>query len=239
MSTSPLEFDSIIIPLVDGYTILDIGCGGGKWGFLLRLYWWCTEKGKEESDYRKRKIDPQAERLDGFDIFLPHLKKLKSRKIYDNLIYGDACTLPFKDNSFDVCIASEVLEHLEKDIGIKFLKEAERVSKKSVILTTPKYPGKYGGVLTVDGFNPFDQHVSQWTFKELKKRGYNVFGVGFHILGISLLSPIAKKLFGINSLRQTISFYLSPFSYKFPTFAEYYVAKKTLKDKEHENCYNR
>jgi ubiquinone/menaquinone biosynthesis C-methylase UbiE len=222
---------------VDGYRILDIGCGGGKWGFLLRLYWWCTEKGKEESDYRKRKIDSQPKRLDGIDIFLPHLKKLKDRKIYDNLIYGDACVLPFKDNSFDVCIASEVLEHLDKDIGIKFLKEAERISKKSVILTTPKYPGKYGGVLTVDGFNLFDQHVSQWTLKELEKNGYKVFGVGFHILGNSLLSPIAKKLFGIDNFRQRISFYLSPLSYKFPVFAEYFVAKKSFK--KHENCYNR
>ena len=44
-------------------------------------------------------------------------------------------TLPHKDKLFDVCVATEVLEH-QKDPR-KFIEELIRVSKKRILLTTP------------------------------------------------------------------------------------------------------
>ena len=50
-------------------------------------------------------------------------------------VVGTAEDLPFADNSFDIVLLSEILEHLEKpEIA---LREATRVAKLKVILTVP------------------------------------------------------------------------------------------------------
>ena len=51
---------------------------------------------------------------------------------------GSLYQIPFNDNSFDLVICSEVLEHL-KDPG-KSLKELHRVSRKYAILSVPREP---------------------------------------------------------------------------------------------------
>jgi len=46
--------------------------------------------------------------------------------------------LPFEDNEFDIVIASDVIEHLEKpDDGIMLLKESIRVGKNMIYMSTP------------------------------------------------------------------------------------------------------
>jgi SAM-dependent methyltransferase len=52
-------------------------------------------------------------------------------------VVADIRSLPFKDNSFDVAVAFEVLEHIPfKDIE-KALNELRRVSRKAVIISLP------------------------------------------------------------------------------------------------------
>ena len=36
MSTSPLVFDAYVLNNVLGTRFLDVGCGHGKWGYLLK-----------------------------------------------------------------------------------------------------------------------------------------------------------------------------------------------------------
>ncbi len=50
-------------------------------------------------------------------------------------VVGDAHDLPLKDNSFDCCILSEILEHVHNPILV--LKEAARVAREKVIFTVP------------------------------------------------------------------------------------------------------
>ena len=52
--------------------------------------------------------------------------------------YGDIHKLPYKDNSFDYVICSEVLEHVENPI--KAMQELKRVTKKRLIITVPNEP---------------------------------------------------------------------------------------------------
>jgi SAM-dependent methyltransferase len=49
------------------------------------------------------------------------------------LVVGDACELPFADQSFDVVVARHILEHLP--YPQRFLSEVKRVSKKLFIAT--------------------------------------------------------------------------------------------------------
>lgn len=100
-------------------TILDVGCGEG-FG-LARIH--AANIGKElyGIDFLERAI------ILGMDIH-PYL----------SLRQGDIYNLPYKNDSFDVVLCSEVLEHLEHPQ--KAIKELQRVSKKHCIITVPNEP---------------------------------------------------------------------------------------------------
>jgi ubiquinone/menaquinone biosynthesis C-methylase UbiE len=201
--SSPPTLDPIVLPLIEGQRILDVACGRGKWGYLLRTNYWCTKHGKsdEEPDY-----------LVGVDIFLPFLTKVKYHRIYDDLIQCHVSYLPFKDRCFDAVLASEIIEHLEHSEGMLLLSEIERTAKKVVILTTPNLLRKRGGLNTPEGFNPYEKHVTRWGIKLLRARRYKVYGVGFLPF---VLSPILNAI-------------LSPISFIIPYLSTHIVAIKFI-----------
>ncbi len=49
-------------------------------------------------------------------------------------VIADGCNLPFKDNSFDIVVSVDVLEHIPKEMREKFLKELKRVCRKMILL---------------------------------------------------------------------------------------------------------
>lgn len=100
-------------------TILDAGCGEG---FILdRL---------QEAQIGKNLvgIDISKDAINLGKILFPKL----------DLRVGDITKLPFKNNSYDVVICTEVLEHLKNPR--KALKEMIRVSKKYLVLSVPNEP---------------------------------------------------------------------------------------------------
>ena len=83
--------------------ILDVGCGDGFYLHLLHS------------------LFPDA-KIIGVDMDKNALKSasLNVRGKNVKLKYGDVCNLRFRDNSFDVVLASEVLEHVQDDArGLK------------------------------------------------------------------------------------------------------------------------
>jgi ubiquinone/menaquinone biosynthesis C-methylase UbiE len=206
--SSPLEIDQLIIPLIDGYTILDVGCGWGKWGSLIRTCWYRTTEGKGDTIPRL---------LIGVDLFLPSLKRVKLHKLYDEIVLCHAAFLPFRKNIVDVVLAIETLEHIAKSEGTRVLDELERVSKETVIVSTPNGSPYREGTLGPEGFNPYDAHISKWGVKDFHSRDYLVLGSGFCINGRSI--PILKAL-------------LSPLSFFFPNLACYLVGVKKHSKKQ-------
>jgi len=97
------------------WSILDIGSGRNPSIAVLGKKDWCV----------------------GIDHYLPYIKTEKNKQVHDANILGDVRALPFKDNSFDCAVATEIIEHLKKDDGLIMLSEMERVSRKKIILTTP------------------------------------------------------------------------------------------------------
>jgi ubiquinone/menaquinone biosynthesis C-methylase UbiE len=89
-------------------SILDIGCAGGHLtSFFTKLY-------------------PQA-KVTGIDVYLPLIKEAKKR--FPKIIFkkADAHKLPFADDSYDLIICSETIEHLVDPA--KALKEIYRILK--------------------------------------------------------------------------------------------------------------
>jgi ubiquinone/menaquinone biosynthesis C-methylase UbiE len=165
MSTSPLSFDPVVINNVVGSSFLDVGCGHGKWGYLLKTYRWSNDA-------------PVT--VTGIDLFEPHIRSLEPRGIYDQLFVASATELPFPDKSFDSAVACEVLEHLEQPEGARLISELKRVCRSSFVVTTPNFSCLRGGGETRDGFNEYEAHKHNFLYPEFRKLGFTqIIGVGF------------------------------------------------------------
>lgn len=95
---------------------LDVGCAEGLYIKLL-----------------SPSIDSKDFYNVGLDIAKNYLIKTKKEAPNALLVLGDAHHLPFKENSFDLVLCSEVLEHALSPRLV--LKEILRVSRKYVLLT--------------------------------------------------------------------------------------------------------
>lgn len=107
----------------DGEKILDVGCGDGYYLYLL------SNLGLKLQIVG---VDNDPKALDSAK------KNLKSKRI--SLVNADLMEkLPFKSDSFDKAVMSEVSEHLTDDV--KGLKQVKRVLRKDgvLILTVPNY----------------------------------------------------------------------------------------------------
>ncbi len=89
----------------------------------------------------------------------------KDREV--NLICGNADSLPFRDNSFNILIACAVIEHLSD--AYSFIKESFRVLKRGgiIILTTP-VPFWESFFSKIGHLNE-DQHQETFNLKKLNK----------------------------------------------------------------------
>ena len=110
-----------LIPKKKTQKILDIGCGDGVLTYLIYQQSKATITGL---DYDKSSLEAAK-------------KIFKVKKAKTKFISGSAYKLPFKANSFDIVVSTEVIEHLSKTD--QYLSEINRVVKSQgkVIITTP------------------------------------------------------------------------------------------------------
>jgi ubiquinone/menaquinone biosynthesis C-methylase UbiE len=105
-----------ILPYVRNKKVLDVGCVGGDWRFaestimLSPLHFQLAKCARETV---------------GIDFNTKGLTLMKKRYAGLELFAADAYNLPFKDETFDLIVASDLLEHLG-NAGI-FLDEINRV----------------------------------------------------------------------------------------------------------------
>jgi len=109
----------------------------------------------------------------GVEMFEPYLKESVKKRIHDEYIKGDIRRLEFKPKSFDAVLCLELIEHLTKEEGYELIKKMEKWARKKIIITTPN------GYLWQDGYdnNPLQMHRSGWSVDELKKLGFEVYGI--------------------------------------------------------------
>jgi ubiquinone/menaquinone biosynthesis C-methylase UbiE len=133
-------------------SILDVGCGEGF--TLLRL--------KDEN------IGKKLSGIDNSDRAISYGKK---NFPFLHIKKGDVYKLPFKDNSFDLVLCMEVLEHL--DNPIEALIELRRVSRKYVLLSVPNEPlftyQRFLRGQNMKKFGSHPEHVQHWSTKAFKR----------------------------------------------------------------------
>lgn len=165
MSTSPLDLDPYVIAMVRGNRILDLGCGYGHWGHLLKTH------------YTSLRSEPTH--VTAVDIFEGNVEFCQRLGLYDAVIQQDvvAYLSALPAGSFDTVIATELIEHFTREDGTRMLEEIERVTAKVAILSTPNFAAYRGGGETMVGFNEWEHHLSQWTKADFAQRNYKVFGL--------------------------------------------------------------
>lgn len=97
----------------------------------------------------------------GVNAFGPALIQSRNARIHDDYRLMDVRDLEdaFQEKSFDCVLASDVMEHLTKEDGLKLVDAMERIARKKVVIFTPK------GFLPQDAYsgNPMQRHLSGWT----------------------------------------------------------------------------
>jgi len=73
--------------------------------------------------------------LEKFEVVLTDINKAKLKSVKLGYpIIADGCNLPFRDDSFDVVLSVDVLEHIPKREREEFLRELKRVHTKIILL---------------------------------------------------------------------------------------------------------
>ncbi len=146
-------------------SVLDVGCGEGF--TLNKLY--------------EEKI---GKKLEGVDFLEKAVEIGKKLHPHLTLNRGDIYKLGYKNDSFDLVMATEVLEHLEDPK--KGLEELTRVSKKYLLLSVPNEPFFMGANLlrgkNLSRFGNDIEHIQHWTSKSFQQ--FTIQNSEFRILKV-------------------------------------------------------
>jgi ubiquinone/menaquinone biosynthesis C-methylase UbiE len=154
--------DKIISTIKDtrATTILDVGCGEGYTTKEINDNYLCV--------------------ITGIDVSKTIIRKAKELHPEIAFTVGSAYRLPYPDNSYDLVIATEMLEHLQSPETA--IIEMKRVSKKYVMITVPNEPlwriGNMARGAYIDSWGNTPGHLQHWSKKGIFKLMKNYFEDG-------------------------------------------------------------
>lgn len=136
-------------------SVLDIGIGFGKYGFLCREYLELWDGREVYHDWTRR--------IDGIEIFEAYVGTLQ-RGIYSHIYIGDALeVLPSIDYTYDLILVIDVLEHFSQSDGLRLLR-ACRAKGRKILVATPKNVRPQGAAFG----NEHETHRFQWQPEHLE-----------------------------------------------------------------------
>lgn len=155
-------------------SILDIGLGNGKMGFIARDFLDVMLGERYRREDWKIKID-------GIEIFSDYIQE-HQRAIYNEIYLGDAFEVINGLGIYDLIILGDVLEHFQKEKAWQFLDKCIAHCNNSIILNIPlgekwTQPAVYG--------NPNEEHRSFWSYEEFEpfvadKEFFLFEGIGYY-----------------------------------------------------------
>lgn len=144
-------------------SILDVGVGFGKWGYLFREYTDIERSFGAKPGAAGYSKSQWKARIDGIEAFEDYIHD-GHRFIYDEIHIGDAIDVLPRLGVYDVIFLGDVLEHFEMAVGTKLLRTALEHAAQCVIVTTPSFFFDQGDACG----NPFERHRSFWKPKDLR-----------------------------------------------------------------------
>jgi 2-polyprenyl-3-methyl-5-hydroxy-6-metoxy-1,4-benzoquinol methylase len=167
--TSDFHNISSIVGLIFQFkptSVLDIGCGFGKYGVLIREY----------LDVWERRLDPDSwcVKLVGIEAFDRYRNPIYDY-VYSEVHFGEAQRIVPTLGQFDLVLMADVIEHLEKEQARNLMRECLERSKV-VVVSTPTEFAPQDDILG----NSHEVHRSCWTRDD--------FPSGTHVHSIRMVS---------------------------------------------------
>jgi 2-polyprenyl-3-methyl-5-hydroxy-6-metoxy-1,4-benzoquinol methylase len=138
-------------------SILDIGIGFGKYGFLAREY--------TDICYQRYAKDKWTTRIDGIEIFPNYVSDIQ-RSIYSNIYIGNVLDVLPTLGDYDMVMFFDVIEHLKYEDGIRILDMIKRKCKVGLISTPVKVMPQ-----RAENGNEHELHISQFPREVLERYG--------------------------------------------------------------------
>jgi hypothetical protein len=122
----------------------------------------------------KSKFIPAQIRV-GVDIYEKYFDHIEAQVPYVVLKY-DVRKLRdiFVPKSFDLVIALDIVEHLEKEESLEMMRQCEEIARKAVIIETPKGYIPQNLDILGHGGHEYQTHRSGWEQKEFEDLNYKV-----------------------------------------------------------------
>ena len=149
---------SVLQHVKDVRTVLDVGIGFGKYGFLMR----------EHLDVRRRCYSPTEwlTQIDGVEIWDRYITPVQ-RYVYDQIYIGDIRELEPQLPAYDLILLCDVIEHMPYLEGVMLLQALfERHTKQAIVVSYPPIIGHDWKRWE----NPNEKHHVVWTPKMLRAK---------------------------------------------------------------------
>ncbi len=164
MASSAIELITPIatlIKMLNPSSVLDIGVGFGKWGFMCREYL--------EIWHDRVKKDEWKLVVEGVEVF-PQYHEVIQPYIYNHIYYQDARSFKPKKH-YDLLIACDIIEHIPKHEGIDLIERMSSTWSENSIISIPL--GK-DWIRKAYGRNPHDAHLSTWSESDMGEEWYRI-----------------------------------------------------------------
>jgi SAM-dependent methyltransferase len=181
MDFSKVDFKAIVVegkPMpLPNLKILDVGCGFGKWGFLIRdTFEVMTGQNFNKEDW---KID-----VTGIEVFPKCITSIQEA-LYDKIIRKDVFESFDELERYDLILIGDMIEHIDKDKAHELLSKLFEYSD-NILVSTPlgfMSQGAWAG-------NEYEIHKSGWILEDFKD--YKV--VESKVLDDTLFADIIKQI---------------------------------------------
>jgi 2-polyprenyl-3-methyl-5-hydroxy-6-metoxy-1,4-benzoquinol methylase len=163
-------------------SVIDVGCGTG---YLLST------------------LSQENVKLFGMDLNKRAIEMAKERVPSGSFLRASATNLPFKNETFDCIICTEVLEHIPKKLAQGLVLECSRLLKTGgkCLFVVPNGSGA-GGKINAE-------HIALYTFKEFvnlfKEAGFEITCAEKRGLYIPFISPFLEAALRLSNRRLRLS----------------------------------
>lgn len=150
-------------------TVLDLGCG------IMQATTNVLETNKRKNPFKKSNDVLKCKSLLGCDIWLDYLKV--TNKYFPVIQLGMNELDKFVDESFDVVICLDVLEHLDLTVALNSIDHMKRIARKKVIIYTPsnfKTNEEHINNVWNLGKNPYQEHRCFLEPQKLRDLGFEI-----------------------------------------------------------------
>lgn len=144
-------------------SILDVGVGFGKWGYLFREFTDIIASESKPSRYPKAGWETRIDGIEGFPVYLHD----GHRYIYDTIYEGNASDLLGSLGSYDLVFFGDIIEHFPKAEGKRLLRQAISQARQGVMLTTPRFETNQADLCA----NELERHRSLWNRNDFQEVG--------------------------------------------------------------------